>query len=222
MTGLSKWNGAMWMALGSHVEPIYPPREGHAFGHRELAGIRHVSGVSHSDDMQNELAPIAERYPHVLVPARAGDVVFFHGHVLHRSKQNATADRFRRAFVSHYCNARSFTQWGADKREPGDPLADWCVDPITGMTNGSHILARGDSFHWDGSVPHRIENHGPEVARLLVARTPPGFLNVTFYEARPDQPDESAGPERPQHGRPASRRLLRALHSEVHSKGGAG
>ena len=51
------------------------------------------------------------------------------------------------------------------------------------------VLDEGDSFQWDGSVPHRIENHGPKVAKLLVARTPPGFLNVTFYEARPDGTD---------------------------------
>ena len=51
------------------------------------------------------------------------------------------------------------------------------------------VLDEGDSFHWDGSVPHRIENHGPKVAKLLVARTPPGFLNVTFYEAHPDGTD---------------------------------
>jgi phytanoyl-CoA hydroxylase len=138
-------NGAMWMAAGSHVEPIYPPCEGHQFGHRELADIRYIRGFSDPDDNRNDLAPIAERYPHLLVPARAGDVAFFHGHVLHRSKTNFTTDRFRRAFVSHYCNARSFTQWGADRREPGDPLADLCIDPITGMTNGSHILARGDT-----------------------------------------------------------------------------
>jgi transcriptional regulator with XRE-family HTH domain len=46
------------------------------------------------------------------------------------------------------------------------------------------VLDEGDSFHWDGSVPHRIENHGPKAARLLVARTPPGFLDVTVYEPR--------------------------------------
>ena len=79
------------------------------------------------------------------------------------------------------------------------------------------VLARGDSFHWDGSVPHRIENHGPEVARLLVARTPPGFLNMTFYEARPDQPEANAAVARSQHGRSTPRRLTRALHR----KGGA-
>lgn len=53
-------------------------------------------------------------------------------------------------------------------------------------------LSDGDSFHWDGSIPHRIENHGGRSARLLVARTPPGFLNATVYEARvqgaPDPP----------------------------------
>src|SRR5262245_35096062 len=78
------------------------------------------------------------------------------------------------------------------------------------------VLDPGDSFHWDGSVPHRIENHGPAVARLLVARTPPGFLNVTFYEARPDQPDASASPERARDGPSTPRRLTR-----VHRKGGA-
>ena len=41
-----------------------------------------------------------------------GDVAFFNGHVLHSSKKNWTTDRFRRSFVGHYCNARSFTQWG--------------------------------------------------------------------------------------------------------------
>ncbi len=45
------------------------------------------------------------------------------------------------------------------------------------------VLEEGDSFHWDGSLPHRVENAGQVPARLLVARTPPGFLSVTFTEA---------------------------------------
>jgi ectoine hydroxylase-related dioxygenase (phytanoyl-CoA dioxygenase family) len=57
----------------------------------------------------------ADKYPQVLVEAKAGDVVFFHSHVLHRSKKNFSTDRYRRSFVSHYCNARSFTQWGGDQ-----------------------------------------------------------------------------------------------------------
>ena len=71
-------------------------------------------------------------------------MVFFHGHILHRSKANVTADRFRRSFVSHYCNARSFTQWGAIGQTGGATGAQ-PSDPVTGMSNGSHILARGDT-----------------------------------------------------------------------------
>ena len=83
---------------------------------------------------------MANRYPQLLVPAKAGDVVFFNGHVLHRSKTNVTTDRFRRSFVSHYCNARSFTQWGG-VNTPGISKQD----PATLMSNASHILARGDT-----------------------------------------------------------------------------
>jgi phytanoyl-CoA hydroxylase len=92
------------------------------------------------------------------VSAKAGDVVFFGGHVLHRSKKNWSADRFRRSFVSHYCNARSFTQWGADAH--GGATAD----PVTGMTNASHILARGDSH-----LPFGQPRFGTPCAALLPA-----------------------------------------------------
>jgi len=133
-------NGAMWMALGSGAEPIYPPHAdlGYAaFGQRDLNQIKYVNGVSDPDDEKNDLSKIADKYPQVLVTAKAGDVVFFNGHILHRSKKNWSADRNRRSFVSHYCNARSFTQWGGES-----PLT---TDALTGMTNGAHILARGDT-----------------------------------------------------------------------------
>ncbi len=74
---------------------------------------------------------------------KKGDVIFFNGHILHRSKDNVTKDRFRRAFVGHYCNARSFTQWGRDEAVPTDSH---------GGTNASHILARGHT-HLDFAVP---------------------------------------------------------------------
>src|SRR5690606_4204849 len=101
---------------------------------------------------QNDLTRIADRYPHLLVAAKAGDVGFFGGHILHRSKQNVTSDRFRRALVGHYCNARSFTQWGADAP----------VDPETGMSNGSHILPRGDA-----RLPSATPRFGTPCAALL-------------------------------------------------------
>jgi len=138
-------NGAMWMAAGSNVEPVYPPKTGHGHGDRAINDIDYVAGVSNPVDAENDLSRVADRYPQLLVPAKAGDVVFFGGHVLHRSKQNYSLDRFRRAFVSHYCNARSFTQWGADAAKFDDDHGAPSVDAVTGATNGSHILARGDT-----------------------------------------------------------------------------
>ena len=137
------------------------PKSGYGFGDRGLGDIATVGGVSDPDDAENDLARIADRYPQVLVPAKAGDVVFFGGHVLHRSKRNFTTDRFRRSFVGHYCNARSFTQWGADAA-PDDLHAATAVDPATKMTNGSHILARGDTH-----LPFAHPRFGTPCAALL-------------------------------------------------------
>ncbi len=138
-------NGAMWFAKGSGAEPVYPPcpEVEYGFGDKLVGDIRYVNGVSNTDDTKNGLTRVADRYDQVLATMRAGDVAFFNGHVLHRSKRNWSRDRFRRSFVSHYCNARSFTQWGADDRPRLDGAAT--KDPATGMTNASHILARGDS-----------------------------------------------------------------------------
>jgi len=142
-------------------EPVYPPESGYGHGDRKLEDIAYISGASNPDDSQNDLSRIADRYPQLLVPARAGDVVFFGGHILHRSKTNFTADRFRRSFVGHYCNARAFTQWGADS-EASDVHSALAVDPVTKMTNGSHILARGDTH-----LPFALPRFGTHCAALL-------------------------------------------------------
>jgi ectoine hydroxylase-related dioxygenase (phytanoyl-CoA dioxygenase family) len=138
-------NGAMWFAKGSGVEPVYPPcpESIYGFGDKLIGDITYVKGVSNDDDEVNMLSRVADKYDQVLVSAKAGDVVFVNGHVLHRSKKNYTTDRFRRSFVSHYCNARSFTQWGADVPD-GHPTRD-ALSGVHGMTNWSHILARGDT-----------------------------------------------------------------------------
>ncbi len=154
-------NGAMWMATGSQHEPVYPPESGYGHGDRRLEDIAYINGASNPDDSQNDLSRIANRYPQLLVPAQAGDVVFFGGHILHRSKTNFTTDRFRRSFVGHYCNARSFTQWGADSAA-NDVHGALAVDPVTKMTNGSHILARGDSH-----LPFAMPRFGTPCAALL-------------------------------------------------------
>src|SRR5207248_4991685 len=52
-------NGAMWMAAGSNVEPVYPPTNGYGYGDRQLRDIPYVSAVSEPDDARNGLSRIA-------------------------------------------------------------------------------------------------------------------------------------------------------------------
>jgi phytanoyl-CoA hydroxylase len=116
-------NGCLRVCAGSQSEPIYPPEHGYGFGDTGLKDIPHVRNVGgHSNDDEDEantLRPIAERYRDVEVPVRAapGDVIFFGGHVFHRSLRNRSEDRYRRCLVNHYCNARSYTDWdgGTDR-----------------------------------------------------------------------------------------------------------
>lgn len=160
-----EYNGAMWFAKGSQHEPLYPPKPSaphKAYGHHQLKDIEYVGGASNPDDSQNDLTHIADRYDQALVTAQPGDVVFFGGHILHRSKRNTTVDRFRRAFVGHYFNARSFTQWGADTDPNKNVHASPVTDPTTNMTNGSHILARGDTH-----LPFARPRFGTPCAALL-------------------------------------------------------
>ncbi|MEM6333837.1 MAG: phytanoyl-CoA dioxygenase family protein [Planctomycetota bacterium] len=136
-----EYNGGLWLAKGSGAEPVHPPcpEVKYGFGDRMIRDVKHIKNASDPDDSANHLTEVADRYDHVLATVKAGDVVFFNGHILHRSKDNITEDRFRRAFVGHYCNARSFTSWGRDEDNPSG------FDEATGSNNGSHILARGDT-----------------------------------------------------------------------------
>lgn len=122
-------NGCLWMGAGSNAEPIYPPETGYGYGDASLEGIPHVRNVgahaNDDNDPENTLKPIALRYAETPIAADPGDVVFFGGHVFHRSLRNISEARTRRALVNHYCNARSFTTWGGG--------------------NEAHILARGNT-----------------------------------------------------------------------------
>lgn len=133
-------NGCMWFTPGSQHEPIYPPQDGYGYGDERLKNIPHIRGVSDTDESKNDLTTVAAKYAgrEICAPMKAGDVAFFGGHVLHRSHTNRSQNRFRRSFVGHYCNARSYTNWGAD-------WAGTLVDLVSGSTNGAQILARGDT-----------------------------------------------------------------------------
>jgi phytanoyl-CoA hydroxylase len=143
-------NGCLWVTSGSQNEPVYPDADesrGHG-GDTHLAGIPSIAGADDPDEARNDLTPVAARYagrerPAVLDP---GDAVFFGGHVLHRSHANRSATRSRRAFVAHYCNARSFVPWDDDPRENGRGL------------NHRHILARGSTH-----LPHAAPRFGAPV-----------------------------------------------------------
>ena len=144
-----EYNGALWMARGSAAEPVHPPcpnardkTRPYGFGDRLVEDLTHVQGASEPDDDNNTLAPVADGYDQVLVRVKKGDVVFFNGHVLHRSRDNVTKDRYRRAFVGHYANARSLTQWGD--------------------CNENHILARGDTH-----LPFAHPRFGTPCAALM-------------------------------------------------------
>jgi phytanoyl-CoA hydroxylase len=136
-------NGCLWMTKGSNVEPIYPPANGYGYGDWGLKDIPEVSGVgghSNSDeDPENGLRPMTKGYEEVPVILNPGDVAFFGGHVLHRSLSNKTTDRTRKAFVNHYCNARSYTSWG----------------------DGRNILARGNTH-----MPYAQPTFGTPCAAL--------------------------------------------------------
>lgn len=120
-------NGCVYMQPGSQYEPI----------------TLDVQAPEDTDEHQEGLTEIidVDRSLEVPVIAKAGDVVFFGGHVKHRSTKNRS-ERFRRAFVSHYSNARSFTEWHGG--------------------NGQQILARGKT-HLPYATPKFDLDYDPTV-----------------------------------------------------------
>jgi ectoine hydroxylase-related dioxygenase (phytanoyl-CoA dioxygenase family) len=137
-------NGCLRVTVGSQNEPVYPDVDedaGHG-GDRLLADLPAIAGADDPDERRNGLTAVAAKYEGREVPAvvEPGDVVFFGGHVLHRSHANHSATRSRRSFVSHYCNARSYVPWDDEPLPEGE------------MGNARHILARGET-HLPRALP---------------------------------------------------------------------
>lgn len=55
-----------------------------------------------------------------------------------------------------------------------------CLEGRVRLLHGEQdsLLATGDSCHFDGRIPHSIENPGPAAARVLIAMTPAAFEPV--------------------------------------------
>jgi len=144
-------NGCLRVTVGSQNEPVYPDVDenaGHG-GDRLLADIPAIAGADDPDERRNDLAAVAARYEgrEVAAVVEPGDVVFFGGHVLHRSHANHSATRFRRSFVTHYCNARSYVPWDDEPLAEGE------------MGDARHILARGETH-----LPHARPQFTPAPA----------------------------------------------------------
>lgn len=158
-------NGCMWFVPGSQHEPIYPTVERVGMNHGDtLADLESVENVSNVDDSVNTLSRIARKYEGRMIPAimEPGDVAFFGGHILHRSHQNRSTNRFRRSFVGHYANARSFTRWGS---RAGDP------------TNDRQILARGATH-----LPFGYPRFGTPCAANAPRVTAPGVADAPMMD----------------------------------------
>ena len=142
-------NGCLWVIPGSHAEPIYPTPDRRPVLHTEESfdDLEDVENVSILDDSINTLSRVVRKYPDPIpVICEPGDVIFFHSHLLHRSYRNRTEDRFRRAFVSHYCNARSWVPWNHGQTWEGE------------AANQMHILARGTTH-----LPYAVPQFGTPV-----------------------------------------------------------
>ena len=139
-------NGCLWVRVGSQHEPIYPDKAHRVYNQGDtLYDLLLVEGQSNTVEHENGLTPVAARYMEVPAVVHSGDVVFFGGHVIHRSHRNKSTSRFRRSFVSHYCNARSYTEWNY-----GD---------AGGPANHFHILARGNTH-----LPYAMPQYGTPCA----------------------------------------------------------
>ena len=186
-------NGCVWFTPGTQHQPVYPTAGVERQNHGDALGdLAVVEGVSDPDESVNTLARIAARYPGQEVPAimEPGDVAFFGGHVLHRSHRNRSADRFRRSFVGHYANARSYTLWGHGDAD-GTP------------TNHKHILARGNTHLPYGQprfgtacAANTAALRGPTLAggAAMMAAMPDG---ETMATAPMDPGAQRSGPTRP-------------------------
>ncbi len=90
-------NGCLWVIPGSHRRGIIWP-------------------TSEIDDDRYDCAQGSVDFPYtdedgVMVPAKAGSVVFFNGYLLHRSLPNYAESGFRRSLVHHYMSAESLLLW---------------------------------------------------------------------------------------------------------------
>lgn len=63
------------------------------------------------ESFTGDTVPVPEGYEVVPVLMDPGDVLFFHGNLIHGSGPNVTTDRFRRSLIAHYITANATEAW---------------------------------------------------------------------------------------------------------------
>jgi phytanoyl-CoA hydroxylase len=120
-------NGCLWLIPGSHRPGVI--RRPVPCNDPEFAE-KHTIDVS-----------AYSRAQIVPVEVQRGSVVFFNGYLLHSSRRNKTADRFRMALVNHYMSAESMLPWDQDGKLPAtEDLRDIVM------------VAGEDPYAWKGIV----------------------------------------------------------------------
>ncbi|MCZ6635543.1 MAG: phytanoyl-CoA dioxygenase family protein [bacterium] len=117
-------NGCLWVLPGSHAKGYLHPQREH-----ECPEEFDSASESYGFDESGEIP----------VECKAGDVVFFNGYLLHRSRKNRS-DQFRRVLVNHYMNAYSLLPWQM-KPEERSASADF---------RNVIMVAGKDPYAWKG------------------------------------------------------------------------
>lgn len=87
-------NGCMRIVPGSHTLPLLCP-------------VPSDPTVSFT----TETVPVPENLQEIPALMKAGDVLFFHGNLIHGSGPNHSPTRFRRALIAHYITANAQEAW---------------------------------------------------------------------------------------------------------------
>ncbi len=119
-------NGCLYVIPGSH-------RDGYLYPQHD-----------HKNPAEFDLTPESYGFDEgaeIPVECGAGDVVFFNGYLLHRSRKNRSS-RLRRVLVNHYMNAYSLLPWRVGEGER----------PATADYRDIVMVAGADPYAWKGTV----------------------------------------------------------------------
>lgn len=94
----------MWMALEPSDEEVGCMTVAPGTHKLGLLNVQAADTAESFTDVQTVMPDSAEETPLLM---DAGDVVFFHGKIVHGSYANRTADRWRRSFICHYVGAHA-------------------------------------------------------------------------------------------------------------------